>query len=101
MSEQSTRPVVVAKVDGDAPDKHDLAALDGPGPEFTALIADLHALAQRQENVAKAEQRRVAVNTVMRRVAEEFTAGRLSALEVSRIHALRLRLDDGLLPEER
>ena len=57
-------------------------------PEFTALVADLRALVRQQENVAKVEQRRVAVNTVMKRVAEEFAAGRLSALDVSRLHGL-------------
>ena len=101
MPNQPPRPGVALRADGDAPVARDFAALDGPGPEFTALVADLRALAQRQENIAKAEQRRVAVNTVMKRAAEEFAAGRLSAVEVSRIHALRLRLDDGLLPEER
>lgn len=80
---------------------------EGPAPqdrpEFNALIAALRALSRRQERetIAKAEQRRVAVSTVMRKAADAFGRGELTALDVARLHALRMRLDGGLLPEER
>ncbi len=69
--------------------------------EFDALVAYLRRLVKQENAVQKAEQRRIAVNAVMKHVAEGFAAGRLSTLDVSRLHALRLRLDCGLLPEER
>ncbi len=74
-----------------------------PGrPAFDALVTDLRALMRRQEGgIQKAEQRRRDVSAVMMRAAEMFAVGRLSAIDISRLHALRLRLDDGLLPEER
>ena len=102
MPDQSPRPAVALRVDGDAPTARDLSALDtASGPEFAGLVSDLRALAQRQDNIIKAEQRRVAVNTVMRRASELFAKGELTSIDISRLHALRLRLDDGLLPEER
>jgi hypothetical protein len=100
MSEQS-RAVVALREDGDAPTAHDLSALDAHGPEFGRLVADLRGLAQRQDNVVKAEQRRRNVSAVMAKAAALFAEGKITALDVSRLHALRLRLDDGLLPEER
>jgi hypothetical protein len=96
-----SRPAVALREDGDAPTAHDLSSLGTHGPEFTALVADLRGLAQRQDTLAKAEVRRRAVSDVMAKAAEMFAAGRITALDVSRLHALRLRLDDGLLPEER
>jgi hypothetical protein len=57
------------------------------GSEFTALVADLRETAKRQDNIQRAEVRRRAVSDVMRKAAEMFGRGELSAHELSK-HAL-------------
>ena len=37
----------------------------------------------------------------MAKAATLFAEGKLTAIDIAHIHALRLRLDAGLLPEER
>ena len=74
-----------------------------PRPAFDALVADLRAFVKRQEQetIAKAEAARRNASEVMRKAAEMFGRGELSPSELVRLHALRMRLDGGLLPEER
>ncbi len=53
------------------------------------------------DNVQRAEQRRRDTGAVMQRAAELFGQGKLAAIDIARLHALRMRLDGGLLPEGR
>ena len=66
------------------------------GPEFTALVSDLRALVRKQENVAKAEAARKTATEVMTKAAEAFAHGRITAHDLNRLHAIRLRLDASL-----
>jgi hypothetical protein len=70
-------------------------------PAFDALVADLRQLVRQQDTIGKAEAARRNASAVMAKAAALFAKGKITALDVSRLHALRLRLDDGLLPEER
>ena len=68
-------------------------------PAFDALVTVLRALVRRQEGgIQKAEQRRRDVSAVMAKAATLFGEGRISAHDVVRLHALRLRLDLTLPP---
>ncbi len=70
-------------------------------PEFNQLAFSLCELVRRQapnDNLQKAEQRRRDVSAVMAKAATLFGEGRISAHDVARLHALRLRLDLTLPP---
>ncbi len=64
-----------------------------PRPHFDALVADLKQLVRRQETVAKAEAARRNATLVMQRASEMFAKGEITGAELTRLHAVRLRLD--------
>ena len=66
-------------------------------PAFDALVADLRALV-RDQGIAKA---RATGAEVMQRAEMLFTAGKLSAGDLCRLHAVRLRLDAELTEGDR
>ena len=73
------------------------------GPEFTALINGLRALIRKRQDVtiAKAEAARRNASEVMRKAASLFAEGRISAHDLSTLHAVRMRLDLALPAWER
>ncbi len=62
-------------------------------PAFDALVCDLRALVKEQDIIAKAEAARCAGTEVMRRAADLFAAGRITGAELTRLHAVWLRLE--------
>ncbi len=70
--------------------------------EFDALVRDLRERATRQDAVAKAEAAGRTADAVMARAAELFAAGHITGAELTRLHAVWLRLEAQLpLPEGR
>ena len=64
-----------------------------PRPEYAKLVCELRDLVRRQETVAKAEAARRAGVEVMRHASEMFAKGEITGAELTRLHAVRLRLD--------
>ena len=73
-------------------------------PEFDQLVFSLRDLVRRQaqnDTIQKAQAAHRNAVEVMREAATLFDAGKISAHDVARLHALRLRLDATLpLPGE-
>lgn len=70
-------------------------------PEYDALVCELAAVARRQESVAKAEAARRNASAVMAKAAGMFSRGEITAHELSKLHAVRLRLDASLAERDR
>ncbi len=66
-------------------------------PEFDRVVFELRALV-RDQHIAKAEAARRNASAVMAKAAEAFAEGRITAHDLTRLHAIRLRLD-ATLPE--
>ncbi len=66
-------------------------------PEYNKLVFELRDLVRRQETVAKAEAARRNATLVMKRAGEMFAKGEISGADLTRLHALRMRLD-AMLP---
>ncbi len=66
------------------------------GPEFLALVSDLRLLVKRQQDATIAEAARRNASAVMAKAAEAFAHGRITAHDLNRLHAIRLRLDASL-----
>ncbi len=73
------------------------------GPDFLALVSDLRLLVKRQQDatIAKAEAARRNASAVMAKAAEAFAHGRITAHDLTRLHAIRLRLDAALPERDR
>ncbi len=66
------------------------------GPDFLALVSDLRLLVKRQQDATIAEAARRNASAVMAKAAEAFAHGRITAHDLNRLHAIRLRLDASL-----
>ncbi len=82
-------------------DTTDNALASEARPEFDALVRDLRALVRQQDNIQKAEDARRNATLVMQRASELFAKGRITAHDLARLHAARLRLDLTLPEGER
>ncbi len=69
-------------------------------PDFDRLVFRLRALACEASDINGAAQRRRDLTVIMVEVASLHSEGKLSRTGVALLHALRLGLDGGLLPEE-
>ena len=65
--------------------------------EYDKLVFELRDLAHRQELVAKAQSARRNATLVMKRAGEMFAKDEITGAELTRLHALRMRLD-AMLP---
>ncbi len=74
--------------------------MSGANPGFDRLVFAPRALARQAGDVNGAAQRRRGLAAIMAEVASLHAEGRLSRTDVALLHALRLGLDGGLLPEE-
>ena len=61
--------------------------------EFDALVRDLRERATQQDAVTKAEAAGRTADAVMARAAELFAVGHITGAELTRLHAVRLRLE--------